>query len=190
VTDHQVMEAVREGRVEQLAILFERHHVSLYNFFLRMTGNPAASEDLVQDVFIRILKYRTTYQGEDKFVVWMYKIGRNAHIDYLRKRKSVLALEDGEMEAVATGPGPEEAVERDREAALVTRAMAQLSPKKQEILVLSRFQNLKYREIADLLDCPVGTVKGMVHRAVEELGEIYHRMTAVSVHPEECRHEV
>jgi len=188
MTDHQVMESVRDGRIEQLAILFERHHLALFNFFLRLTGNPAASEDLVQDVFIRILKYRTTYRGDDKFVVWMYKIGRNAHIDYLRKRKSALSLEDAAVETASGAAGPEEQIERDRETALIARAMAQLSPKKKEILVLSRFQNLKYREIAELLDCPVGTVKAYVHRAVEELGEIYTRLTTVS--PKECRHEM
>ena len=83
MTDNQVMLDVREGKVEKLAILFERHHVALFNFFLRLTGNRAASEDLVQDVFTRILKYRATYMGEDRFTVWMYKIARNAHIDSL-----------------------------------------------------------------------------------------------------------
>jgi len=63
--------------------------------------------------------------------------------------------------------------------------LAKLSPKKQEILVLSRFQNLKYREIAELLDCPIGTVKGLVHRAIQELGDIYAKLSN-----EVCRHEV
>jgi len=85
MTDHQIMQEVRDGQVEKLAILFERHHVSLFNYFLRLTGNRAAGEDLVQEVFTRILKYRATYQGEDKFVVWMFKIARNAHIDLLRR---------------------------------------------------------------------------------------------------------
>ncbi len=185
MNDNQLMENVRDGRVEKLAILFERHHVALFNFFLRLTGNRPMSEDLVQDVFIRILKYRATYMGEDRFAVWMYKIARNAHIDYLRKQKETVPIEEQFDEVHSLEPLPDERAARTQEAALLTKAMARLSPKKQEILVLSRFQNLKYREIAELLDCPVGTVKGLVHRAVQELGDIYHQLTG-----EACRHEV
>jgi len=182
MTDHQLMSDVRDGYVEKLAILFERHHVSLFNYFLRLTGNRAASEDLVQDVFARILKYRTTYQGEDKYVVWMFKIARNAHIDALRRRKDALPLDEQYVEPADAGPLPEECLERAQDATLVAKALTLLPPRKQEILVLSRFQNLKYREIAELLDCPVGTVKAMIHRAVAELGEIYTALTREKCH--------
>jgi RNA polymerase sigma-70 factor (ECF subfamily) len=182
MTDHQIMGDVREGQVERLAILFERHHVPLFNYFLRLTGNRPASEDLVQDVFARILKYRATYRGEDKFILWMFKIARNAHIDLLRKNKQTISLDDRFVEAEAPGPLPEDRLEREQDAALVAKALARLSPKKQEILVLSRFQNMKYREIAELLDCPVGTVKGLIHRAIHELGEIYAALTREKCH--------
>jgi RNA polymerase sigma-70 factor (ECF subfamily) len=185
MNDNQLMEDVRDGRVEKMAILFERHHVALFNFFLRLTGNRAASEDLVQDVFTRILKYRATYQGEDRFAVWMYKIARNAHIDHLRKRKETFPFDEQFDQAPSPDPAPEDRVVREQESALLARALARLSPKKQEILVLSRFQNLKYREIAELLDCPIGTVKGLVHRAIQELGDIYAKLSN-----EVCRHEV
>jgi RNA polymerase sigma factor (sigma-70 family) len=185
VTDNLLMEDVRGGKVEKLAILFERHHVALFNYFLRLTGNRPVSEDLVQEVFTRILKYRATYRGEDRFAVWMYKIARNAHIDFLRRRKETLPLDDQFEETQSADLLPEEKVERQQEAALISRALKKLSPKKQEIILLSRFQNLKYREIAELMECPVGTVKGMVHRAVQELGDIYKQLSR-----EACRHEM
>ncbi len=131
----------------------------LFNFFLRLTGNRAASEDLVQDVFIRILKYRATYQGESKFVVWMFKIARNAHIDHLRKRKTRRRSTTSSAEPPSRHPRPEDR-SRPRRKPPCRRALARAAPRRnREILVLSRFQDLKYREIADLLDCPVGTVK-------------------------------
>jgi RNA polymerase sigma-70 factor (ECF subfamily) len=119
----------------------------------------------------------------------MYRIARNAHIDHLRKRKSALSLDETVREPMAEGPGPEERAEKSQERDLIARALAELPPKKQEVLVLSRFQNLKYREIAELMDCPVGTVKALVHRAVEELGEIYTRLSARPAAAEEC-HEL
>lgn len=172
-TDNELMELVRDGKVEKLAILFERYQTMLYNFFLRLTGNRAASEDLVQEVFIRILKYRAGYQGENRFVVWMFQIARNAHVDFLRKKKGEVALDDQFAEAPSQELLPEERFEADQEAALVRRALDKLPPKKRELLVLFRFQNLKLREIAELLDVQVGTVKVQVHRALKDLGRIY-----------------
>jgi RNA polymerase sigma factor (sigma-70 family) len=172
-TDNELMEQVRDGKVEKLAILFERYQTMLYNFFLRLTGNRAASEDLVQEVFIRILKYRAGYQGENRFVVWMFQIARNAHVDFLRKKKGEVALDDQFAEAPSQEPLPEERFEADQEAALVRRALDKLPPKKRELLVLFRFQNLKLREIAELLDVQVGTVKVQVHRALKDLSRIY-----------------
>ncbi|MBM3310241.1 MAG: sigma-70 family RNA polymerase sigma factor [Candidatus Aminicenantes bacterium] len=182
MTDHNLMTEVRDGQVEKLAILFERHHVSLFNYFLRLTGNRATSEDLVQEVFTRILKYRATYKGEDRYAVWMFKIARNAHIDLLRRQKTTLPLDEQFAEPADASAPPEDGLEREQDAALVARALARLTPRKQEILVLSRFQNMKYREIAELMECPVGTVKGTIHRAIEELGEIYSALTREKCH--------
>jgi RNA polymerase sigma-70 factor (ECF subfamily) len=175
-TDNELMEQVRDGKVEKLAVLFERHQAMLYNFFLRLTGNRATSEDLVQEVFIRILKYRAGYQGESRFVVWMFQIARNAHVDFLRRRKDEVPLDDRVPEAPSREPLPEDRFEADQEAALVRRALDRLPEKKKELLVLFRFQNLKLREIAELLDCQVGTVKVQVHRALKDLSRIYFEL--------------
>jgi RNA polymerase sigma factor (sigma-70 family) len=172
-TDNELMENVRDGRVEKLAVLFERYQTMLYNFFLRLTGNRAASEDLVQEVFMRVLKYRAGYMGDSRFNVWLFQIARNAHVDYLRKRKGTLPLDGQYVETPSREPLPEAAYEADREAELVRRALDRLPVQKRELLVLFRFQNLKLREIAELLDCQVGTVKAQVHRALKDLGRIY-----------------
>jgi len=172
-TDNDLMTEVRDGRVEKLAVLFERYQTMLYNFFLRLTGNRAVSEDLVQEVFMRVLKYRAGYLGDSRFNVWLFQIARNAHIDHLRKRKGDLPLDEQFVEAPGREPLPDAAYEADREAELVRRALDRLPVRKREILVLFRFQNLKLREIAELLDCQVGTVKAQVHRALKDLGRIY-----------------
>lgn len=172
-SDNEIMESVRDGRVEKLAILFERHHIALYNFFLRLSGDRAASEDLVQDVFMRILKYRAGYHGDSKFAVWMFQIARNAHVDWLRKRKGELPLDDQLIEPASREPRPERRLETEREAELIRRALERLSPRKREVLMLFRFEELKLREIAEVLGCQVGTVKAQVHRALKDLGRIY-----------------
>lgn len=180
-SDNRLMEDVKQGKVEKMAVLFEKHHVSLFNFFMRLTGNRNISEDLVQEVFMRMLKYRATYQGRSKFTLWMYQIGRNAHIDYLRKKKDALPLEDQWSEPITTEESPEEKLEGGQEVQLLRQALAQLPLKKREVLILSRYQNLKYKEIAELMDCHIGTVKAHVHRAIKELGKIYFELQGGTV---------
>src|SRR5262245_30120245 len=82
------MRQVRGGRTAALATLFERHHTRLYRYCLRMTGNRAAAEDLVQDVFMKMLKYKTTFKDDSEFVPWMFGIGRNACLAHLRRAAS------------------------------------------------------------------------------------------------------
>jgi len=175
-SDNQLMEEVKDGRVEKLAVLFERHHVMLFNFFLRLSGNREASEDLVQDVFFRILKYRVTFQGQSKFTVWMYQIARNAHIDHLRKRGQELPLDDQFGEAVSLDISPPDKLDRDQEAALLRKALERLPLKKREILILSRYQDMKYKDLAELFGCRVGTIKSYVHRAIKDLSDIYREL--------------
>jgi len=172
-TDNDIMEQVRDGRIEKLAVLFERYQTMLFNFFLRLTGNRAVSEDLVQEVFMRVLKYRAGYMGDSKFNVWLFQIARNAHIDHLRKQKPALPLDEQFAETPAREPRPDAVYESGQEAELVRRALDRLPAPKKEILVLFRFQNLKLREIAELTGVQVGTVKAQVHRALKDLSRIY-----------------
>jgi len=81
VEDEQIMLEVRAGDVSKLEALFERHHRPLFRFFLHLTAQRAMSEDLVQEVFFRILKYRHTYQPEGSFRSWMYQVARHVHQD-------------------------------------------------------------------------------------------------------------
>jgi RNA polymerase sigma-70 factor (ECF subfamily) len=164
--------------------LFERHHRALYNFFVHMNGKPDLSEDLVQDVFFRILRYRHTYDEKRPFGAWMYQIARNANLDHAQKRKGELQLvtdaqdeDDRPMkEPVSPMPDAEASVRKRQEVKLLRQALERLPEDKREVLVLSRYQNLKYEEIAELLGCEVGAVKVRVYRATRALGQIYFEL--------------
>ncbi len=169
------MIAVREGEVHVLGELFERHHTRLYQFCLRMTGRPALAEDLVQEVFMRMLKYRHTFRDESTFLPWMYRLARNACADHFRKHHPSDELDERHEGLPATTA--EATAERDVETAesvsLLRRALLELPFDKREILILARFEARAYNEIAELLDCSVGAVKVRVHRAVKELRQRY-----------------
>lgn len=165
------MQEVRAGNVGKLEALFDRHHRALFRYFMHLTGNRAVSEDLVQEVFFRILKYRHTYQAETTFRAWMYQIGRNVHMDQAGKRKAEVAMPENAGELGSSETLQDRQVQNRQEVALLHRALAALPREKREVLVMSRFQDLKYDEIASVLKVEVGTVKVRVYRALRELGD-------------------
>lgn len=177
LADNVIMFKVRDGEIGKLGILFERHHVPLYNYFLRQTGRRDASEDLVQEVFLRMLKYRQSYRGESQFTVWMYRIARNSWVDYYKKAKREMPWDEDAGEPLSEDPTPNEALEENQTLSQLRTALARLSPEKREVLVLSRYQEMKYEEIAELLGCAVGTVKARVHRALKDLKDIYRELS-------------
>jgi len=164
------MQEVRAGNVGKLETLFDRYNRPLFRYFMHLTGNRAASEDLVQEVFFRILKYRHTYQAETSFRAWMYQIGRNVYMDQAGKRKGEVAMPEDAGEFGSSDTLQDRQVQNKQEAVLLRRALAALPREKREVLVMSRFQDLKYDEIAAVLKCEVGTVKVRVYRALRELG--------------------
>lgn len=175
-TDTELMVAVRRGEVSLLSELFDRHHVRLFNFFLRLTGRRDASEDLVQESFLRMLKYRSTYRGEASFAVWMYRIARNVLSDQWRKstKYEPLELADG---YTAPGASPFDEVRLDQEVALLRVAFFSLAEDRRELLALIRFEGLRHDEISELLGCSVGAVRVRAHRALAELRDAYAALT-------------
>jgi RNA polymerase sigma factor (sigma-70 family) len=176
-TDEDLMVAVREGRLDQLEILFGRYRQSLYDFFSRLTGNRVASEDLVQEVFVRILKYRGSYREANKFVTWMYQIARNARADYLRKHRiiptEVAVNLSGSDHDITT---PSRQLEESEERALLECALMRISESNRELLILARYQEMKKDDIAELLGIEPGMVKSRVYRAMKELREVFLKL--------------
>ena len=159
---------VKAGEVERLGLLFERHSGPLYNFLWRLTGSREQSEDLVQDVFFRVLKYRQTFRDDAQFSTWLYRIARNAHIDFLRKRKPETAM-DEETQLHRSTSNQERDLLRDEDTAILLKALDSLPDDKRELLVMSRIQRLRSNQIAEILSCTAGSVRTRVHRAMADL---------------------
>lgn len=178
VSDHELMIAVRAGEIRRLGELFERHHRPLYGFFVRLTNQPAVSEDLVQIVFYRILKYRHTYRDEGKFSAWIYHLARKVVADHFRKhaRTPVPADPADFHDEPAQEAAPDAQAVTADDLTLMRRALARLPHEHREVLVLARLQHLNHQEIARLLDCSVGAVKVRAHRALKELREVYFKI--------------
>jgi len=174
LTDEKIMLKVKDGQLSELAELFERYHVRLYNFFMKLTFDKAVSEDLTQNLFYRLIKYRHSFKaGDGTFKSWIYQVARNVHIDHCRENKRagyIKAVDEDHDEIPAAG---ETYTEFDFE--LLDQALAKLNPDEREILVLSRYQGLKYDEISRIKNISVAAIKVQVHRAMKHLRTIYFK---------------
>jgi RNA polymerase sigma factor (sigma-70 family) len=177
LTDNALMALVSNGEVAKMAVLFERHHRALFRYFVSLNRNRELSEDLVQDVYFRMLRYRASYDPNQSFTAWMYQIARNANVDQAQKRRAEVVgideFDDRRPEPASEAIGPEESAAKGQDLALLKRALDRLPADKKEILVLSRFQDMKYEDIGALLGCEVGTVKVRVFRAMRALEQAY-----------------
>jgi RNA polymerase sigma factor (sigma-70 family) len=177
LSDNALMLKVKDGDVDRLGLLFERYKRPLFGFFYGMNKDAELSEDLVQNVFFRILKYRYLFRGEGDFKTWMFHIARNVNNDHYRKNK-LRKTEDVEMWSERLGHTEiyTMQVQQDEELKMLSMAMDRLPGDKREILLLSKFQDKKYKEIGEILGCSEGAVKVKVFRALQDLKEVYKQL--------------
>lgn len=178
LTDNAIMLKVKAGDLDRMGLLFQRYHRQLYGFLFHMTYQREAAEDMVQQVFYKMLKYRGNFTGSGEFVHWMYAIARNVLKDQ-GKRKKLSMAKDGVEDMADYLPGETDVagqLDKKQAAQGLHRAMARLSDDEREILSLSRFQELRHQEIAQILNISEGAVKVRVHRAMCQLKEIYTKI--------------
>ena len=176
ISDEIIMKRVKEGNLAELSVLFERYHVRLYNFMLRLTFDRSVSQDLTQNLFYRIIKYRHTFKEDHSFKSWIYQMARNIHVDFCNQQQKATERYT-QVEEYNENFAEEKEGFNEEEYEKLDRAMARLTPEQKEILVLSRFQGLKYEEISSIRDLSVPAIKVQVHRAIKQLREHYFKLT-------------
>ena len=175
LTDNALMLKVKKGDLDKLGLLYERHKKKLFGFFYNLGNNPSVSEDLVQNVFVRMLQYRTSFSGDGTFGAWMFRMARNVNYDYHKKasktefsnNSSTIEIKDPMDDAINEG------IEMEGNNALLRRAMSKLSEEKRQLLVLTKYKGLKFSELAEVVGCSEGAAKVRVHRALNELRSIF-----------------
>jgi RNA polymerase sigma factor (sigma-70 family) len=172
VSDEQLIQWVADGDASCLGTLFERHHRGVYQYCLQMTRNPDHAEDVVQDVFLKLLKAAKGFRNEGTFKAWMYNIARNAVFDYLRRNRrhgEPRAPDDyTESLQVDTLTG-EQSAESQQRMGILIKALATLPTHCQEVIWLGRFQFDSFAELGQALGCRTGTARVRMHRAMKQL---------------------
>ncbi len=160
-------ENVEDGGATAFGTLVLRYRKLVIGVSYRLCGDAALAEDIAQDTFIRVWDKLSSYRPDGNFRAWLVRIAANMTIDALRRKKPVVDIAD--VPLVAPGQGPEAAVVSHERAAAVRAALMRLPVQSRTVLVLREYQALSYREIANTLDIPLGTVKSRLSDARRRL---------------------
>jgi len=168
LSDEVIMRHVKDGNLAEMSVLFERYHVKLYNYLLKLTFDRTVSQDLTQNLFYRVLKYRHTYDEQHSFKSWIYQMARNIHIDYC-KEKTKSNTSDVRRDENAENIPEIPPVYSEEQYSLLEKALQLLSPDQLELIVMSRFQGMKYEEISAITRSSVPAIKVQMYRAIRQL---------------------
>lgn len=175
-SDAELMLRVKDGDEGSFADLLHRHREPVVNFLYRMVQNAAIAEELGQDVFLRVYRARASYEPSAKFTTWLYCIATNVALNHLRDgrmARRMAALDDPDSDVARVLAAPEPNVEQRMVAQAggweVRQAVMALPAKQRAAVILHKYQELDYRQIAASLGCSESAVKSLLFRAYESL---------------------
>lgn len=186
LSDEQLLGRHRGGDPGAIEVLIERYRLELYHFLARFLGDRAAAEDIFQEAFIQVHISAGTFDTSRRFKPWLFTIAANKARDHLRKNKrqktvSLSAMVDKHQDGgrafidllEADLPMPGEKAQQKETGEIVRHVVASLPEHLREVLLLAYFNKMAYREIAENLGIPLGTVKSRLHAAVGTFAELW-----------------
>ena len=171
---HALQAGLPEARRIALTELYERHQQRVFNVALRVLGDWAAAQDVAQDVFMNLERSVRSFRRDASFVSWIYRITVNRAIDQRRREArrpaakmgdTPPAMEDSGLPGRSETAPLDQALHESESAQQVQRALDRLSPKLRAIAVLRYVEGLSYEELAEVLQCSMGTIKSRLNRA-------------------------
>jgi RNA polymerase sigma-70 factor (ECF subfamily) len=168
-SDEELMLALRDGELYAFDQLFRRHYEPVRALCARISASPSSGDDLAQDTFLRVLRHRGTFRGDARFTTWVYRIARNVCLEHIgRSSRDRRIAERWFSEADKNFSEPS-----GGEAEVLAAAMRALTPEQREVLVLCRYHDLPFAEIAEILGCTPGAARVRAHRALGALRDAY-----------------
>jgi len=169
----QIVKYIREGDKRGWNMLIDRYSKTVYNLAYNFCGSSDDANDLTQDIFIKIYKNIHRFDNNLNISSWILRISKNHCIDYWRKNKKNNFRIDLDDNLVKDEHSPEEDLIKTGDLHRLREKMLQLKPEVRALLIMRDIQNHSYREIADSLDVPLGTVKSKINRARIQLAKLY-----------------
>jgi RNA polymerase sigma-70 factor, ECF subfamily len=184
VSDERLIQWVADGDASCLGTLFERHHRAVYQYCLQLTRSATLSEDLVQEVFLKLLRKASSYRGEGSFKAWMFNIARNVTFDQLRKSEMRTTAEtegDEAQEQLIDYRSTEQVAAGKQNLQLIGQALAALPAAAREVIWLGRFVFDDYEDLALALGCTASAARVRMHRAMQQLQGSFVRLSGAPI---------
>jgi RNA polymerase sigma-70 factor (ECF subfamily) len=162
-SDEQLLEQIASDDEQALAELYGRHGKSLHNYLLRLVHESGVAEDLLQEVFVAVWQGAHRFKGHAKVTTWLYRIAHNRAVSWLRRHRKETGLD--ELPDLAAEDDPATYTMEKWRAVQLRRALDRLSPRHRSVLELTFFLGFSYAEVAEIVGCPVGTVKSRMSHA-------------------------
>lgn len=170
--DSELIKKIKQGETELLDVLIEGHYDGIYRFCYYKTGDREAAYDCAQETFLHLLRYLDTYVEQKKFKAYLYRIAGNVCTDWFRKNSVQLAGD--ELLDTITWDDPE--LKRVELSDEVLRALQVLSPAQKDVIILHFFYDFKLREIAQITNVPMSTVKSRMKQGMDKLKDTVGRI--------------
>jgi RNA polymerase sigma-70 factor (ECF subfamily) len=167
-TDEALVALIAAGDADAGEQLFRRHYAEVRALCARISGDVSSADDLVQETFLRVMRFASGFKAKSTVRTWLYRIAFNVSADH-RKRS---ARRPPEIVQDRTEPSPDPRLE------LIERGLARLPEAQRQVLLLSRHHDLTHAQLGDILNCSEGTARVRVHRALVELKRIVHELEA------------
>jgi RNA polymerase sigma-70 factor (ECF subfamily) len=168
-TELELITQAQQGDRQAFGELVRRHREGVVNVVYRMCGDANLAEDAAQEAFIRAWQHLPGYRPQSPFRNWVYRIATNVALDMLRRERETVDIDA--LSLAASDGGPEATVEGRERGEQVRQAVLALPPASRAVLVLREYEGLSYREIADMLGIPIGTVMSRLSYARNRLRE-------------------
>lgn len=167
-SDIELMLRTKSGDDGAFSELMRRHYKGVVNYIYRFTNVRDNSEDLAQEVFLRIYRSAKQYRPEAKFSTWLYKIATNVSLTHVKRRNNNLSLDEIDDTGDNTGDPEVEIADdiiyRKEIMSVIYEAMESLPEREKIAIMLCKYEGLSYEEVSEVLECTVGAVKAYVHR--------------------------
>ena len=167
VDDLTLLRETARGDEAAFRTLYERYRTPVYNYILRLVHQEGASEDLLQDTFFAVWQGARKFRGKSSVKTWIFRIAYYRSASHLRKSRDMVEIPESRI--VSDAPGPEDVFWGKFETAQVIAALETLSPNHRSVVELTFIHGFSYREIAEIMECPVGTVKSRMSYALRYL---------------------
>ena len=185
ISDEQLIQWVADGDSSCLGTLFERHHRAVFQYCRQLERDSQVSEDLVQEIFLRLLRKASSFRGRGSFKSWLFSIAHNVAFDYLRRQQRQAGKHQCDLsvdESLSDTPSTEQTAIDKQQLQQVAHSLESLPATVQEVIWLGRFVFNNYDELGQALGCSANSARVRMHRAMQLLNTALKQQYGASIY--------